>query len=155
MAPAWRFHHRRRLGRDDRARLPRQEYPKRRPIPRLAIDGDPAVVLVHDAVNGREAKSGAFAQFLCGEEWLEDARQHMRGDAGARIAGCQTGEATGTRLRHRGDGCGIELRPDDVRSLRRPARHGIARVHREVEQHLLDHAGVGQHHEIVERVADP
>ena len=51
----------------------------------LARDFDPAVVLRDDAVNRGEAEAGAFADFLGGEERLEDVAERLGVHAAAGV----------------------------------------------------------------------
>ena len=52
-----------------------------RALAQFALHLDPAVMLLDDAEDGGQAEAGAFAQFLGGEERLENARQVFRRDA--------------------------------------------------------------------------
>src|SRR2546426_11168583 len=47
---------------------------ERGPLPRLAVHPDVAAALLHDAVHGREPEARALAEFLGGEERLEQTR---------------------------------------------------------------------------------
>ena len=52
----------------------------------LAVDLDVAVRLLDEAVDHAEAEAGALADFLGGEERLDDLVEQMRRDAAAGIA---------------------------------------------------------------------
>src|SRR5258705_24869 len=60
-------------GLDDRVYL-RQVDLERRAEARFKIDPDESAALSHDAVDGRETEPGTLADFLGGEEGLEDPR---------------------------------------------------------------------------------
>jgi hypothetical protein len=47
------------------------------PLPDLGIGEDEAARLLDDAVDGRQAEAGALADFLGGEEGLEDLAEHV------------------------------------------------------------------------------
>jgi hypothetical protein len=55
------------------------------PVPELAVDGDLAFGLAHDAVDGGEAQPGAAADPLRREEGLEDLLDQQRVDASASV----------------------------------------------------------------------
>src|ERR1019366_6687679 len=59
--------------------------PELRADVRRGIDLDPSLVLLHDPVDGGEAEARALAQFLRGEERIEDPGQDLRGHAGAGV----------------------------------------------------------------------
>src|ERR1035441_9035291 len=50
---------------------------KRRPLPGLALHGDVAAALLHDAIGGREPEARALANFLRREERLEEVGVHL------------------------------------------------------------------------------
>ena len=51
----------------------------------LALDRDPATMLLDDAIDRGEAQPGSAPHFLGGEERIEDARQHRLRDAAAGV----------------------------------------------------------------------
>src|SRR5204863_9521908 len=65
----------------------------------LADDLDPALVLLDDAIDGRQTETGAFANALGGEERLENVGERVRIHAATGIADLQADESAGTRLR--------------------------------------------------------
>ena len=71
----------------DLRRRPRQRNNEFGKCARLGIDVDLAAVLFHDdVVAHRQAKSGALARGLGGEEGIEHLLLHFRGDSGAVVA---------------------------------------------------------------------
>ena len=110
-----------------------------------ALHGDPALVLCDDAIDGGQPKAGALARGLGGEERLEDSAQVLRRDAGpgvgdgemGAVAGGGPGVLNGVGLVDQGDIDGeLEFAASG---------HGVAGVDGEVEQRLLEHAGIGAH----------
>ena len=100
--------------------------------------------LTHDAVDGGEPQPGALAPRLRGEERLEGPLQRRGVHAGAGVGDAQDDVAA---RRHRQD---PRAALGDVhvggRDREPPAlRHGVARVHHEVHEHLLELPGVGAH----------
>src|SRR5438067_6683669 len=65
--------------------MPRQEDAEDRSLADQGIHEHVAVGLLDDAVDGREAKSGALAGFLGGEEWLKDLVDDLARNAAARV----------------------------------------------------------------------
>ena len=64
-----------------------------------AGDLDPALVLLDDAIDRRQPEAGALADFLGGEERLEDPRQMFRRNARAGVAHRQTNKLPGRASR--------------------------------------------------------
>ena len=135
---------RRRLPRVERLVAAGQVDLERRSVPRLAVDPDRASALLDDAVRGREAQPGSLAAFLGGEERLEEPglEGRVHADAGVRDREHDVGPGM-----DRGVAAGELLVERHVAGLEREApsaRHGVARVDDEVDDRLLDLAGVGQ-----------
>ena len=93
------------------------------PWPTRAVAANRAVVLVHDAVGDRQAEAGAAADRLRREERIVDAREMLRRNAGAGV----------------GDLDDAAIRPSTRVDDRQPAaaRHRVARVQEQVQEHLL------------------
>ena len=119
-------------------RQPRQIDAERRAAADLGLDVDHAAGVGHDLVHDREAEPRAVSRFLRREERLEDPGRrcaiHPVTGVGHRQADVVVG--------HRGALHVVRRRSHrDVRELdlqRAAARHRVARVDHEVEQHLLD-----------------
>ena len=77
--------------------LPGQVDLEGRPLPRLAVHVDEAVVLFDDAVNRRQPQAGALADFLGGEEGLEELCQRLFVHAAAVVADRQQDVPPGSR----------------------------------------------------------
>ena len=116
----------------------RQMDGKRRARAELAVDGDEAAGLLDDAVGRRQSEPGALADLLGREEGLEDALEMRLGDAGAGIDHLDQHVIAG------GQDLGAPLqrgREGDVGGAdrQRAARgHGVPRVHREIDDDLLE-----------------
>ena len=67
-------------------RVPGQIDLEGRPLARLAVDIDEAIVLLDHAVNRCQPQAGAFAHFLGGEERLEQMAQSLLVHAAAVVA---------------------------------------------------------------------
>jgi len=96
--------------------------------------------LFGEAVHLAQAQSGAFSDLLGGEERIEHARQGLGRNAPPGVGHRDLGECAGqvlgpVRERHR-------AHPD-----RQPAaaRHGVAGVHRDVEDRELEFGGIDLH----------
>src|SRR5581483_2937474 len=75
----------------------------------FAGDFNPTLVLLDNPIDRGEAKAGAFANFLGGEERLEDAREILRFDTAPRVDDTEAGEAAGPS-----GGMPGKVRPDDL-----------------------------------------
>ena len=100
----------------------RQRQREPRALPDRAVAVNRAVVLAHDAVGDRQAEARAAADRLGREERIVDARQLLRRNAGAGV----------------GD-LGDHAIAVDARRDRQPAaaRHRVAGVEEQVQEHLL------------------
>ena len=102
------------------------------------------LMLLHDAMDGREAEPGAFADFLGREERLEDVRQPFRRNAAAGVAhraGRPPGRVAPRDARR---ACSSEISTSCVvEGQHAAARHGVAGIDGEIGDDLLDHRGVG------------
>ncbi len=121
---------------------PRQVDPEGRAPSRCTLDGDVASVLLDDPVHGGEPEAASLLGRLGREEGLEDplARLLVHPVAGVARLEQDVRPARGGRM-----GC-YERRVElDVARLDRQAsalRHRVARVDREVHDHLLELAGI-------------
>ena len=113
----------------------------------LALAGDVAAGLLDDAIDHRQAKSGALADFLGGEERFEDlffhrsryARAVVRHFDGDVIGGDETGLAEIGAF----GGGDVLCRQRDRAIV--PAGHGVAGVDHEIDDDLLELVDVGLH----------
>src|SRR5204862_3629434 len=96
----------------------------------------------HDSIHGRQAQSRAFAHFFGGEEGFKNAVERNRVHAATRIGDTQANKFAGARFRVHQRGSVIELPHAGGNYESSAARHGVARVHGQVHQHLFDHARV-------------
>ena len=102
-------------------------------------------MLLYNAINRGQAQSGAFARLLGGKERFKNSRENLRGNAGAGIGDTQAHKPTVARLRVALD---FSLGDFPVRGADRQlsaARHGITRVHGEVQKDLFHHAEITAH----------
>src|SRR6266852_1981429 len=109
---------------------------------RMGLYPDETSALFHDAVHGRQAKPGSPAGFLGREEWLENARLGGRVHSVPRVADAYY--HVRARL-HRWARSRVFLVDNRVLRLdgqRAPYRHGVAGVHGQVQQHLLELSGI-------------
>src|SRR3989441_1258231 len=112
---------------------------------RRAVHADIAPALTHDAIHRREAEPGPLTMRLGGEERLEQVRPDLAVHADARVRDAEQHVAPG-RDGGRGRGAlpvdqGVWPPGPQVSTL----GHGVAGVHREVDEHLLDLSGVDPH----------
>ena len=100
-------------------------------------------MLSHHPVDHREPEPGALPGLLRGEEWLEDARLGGRVHPHAGVHDSQDRVRTGRQgLGPVGRGR-LDLDAVGLDTQGAAARHGVARVHRQVHQDLLELARVG------------
>src|ERR1700693_2968349 len=97
---------------------------------RSAADLDGAAVLLHDAVADRKPQARSFAGGLGGEEGVENTVEQLAGDAHAGVGDLDIHGSIlcrGADLDHAAVG------------------HGVARVHEQVQKHLLEAVGRAEH----------
>ena len=121
----------------------RQVQAHHRPVADFGIDPDLATGLLGEAVDHRQAESGALSDRLGGEERVEGAGDHLRRHAGAAVADAQRDVLPGRQL-------ALARRPlvePAVAGLDgQPAagRHRVARIDAQVEQRVLELARVDE-----------
>ena len=123
----------------------RQQDGERGSGPHRAVDGGVAPGLLHDAVHGREPESCPLARRLGREERLEDPAHGLLVHADAGVAYL---DGDVVPLLQPAMIARVARRDVPVRGLHEQltaGRHGVARVHREVHQHLRDLTRVGAH----------
>jgi hypothetical protein len=103
--------------------------------------------LLDDAVDGREPKSRPLPHFLGGEKGLEDLRQQVRSDPGARVRDSKSGiigdrQDLAAHLAHIVGAYRISLDGQSPAAVSL-ALHRIASVDREVDDDLLELARIG------------
>ena len=72
-----------------------QKYVKGGSLAGLAFNFNPALVLLDDAIDGRQAKTGAFADGFCREKRLKNMRQLFGVNARAGIRNAQANKFAG------------------------------------------------------------
>ena len=110
---------------------------------RRALQRDMAAELAHEAEYLRQAEAGAAADRLRREERLEGAITHLGRHAVAVVAHRQRDVAAGLRVRIAAQPGGIQRRPPRRDRDRAAARHGIARVQRQIQQRGFQLRGIG------------
>jgi hypothetical protein len=121
--------------------VPREVHAERRAAAGRAVDLDAAAALRDDAVHRREPEPRALAEALRGEERLEDTGARRGVHARSRVGDRELDVAARRDAR----GGGPARRELDLprRDHEAPAvGHRVARVHREVHEHLLELAGI-------------
>ena len=101
-----------------------------------------AVVLFHNAVHGRESKPGALAQLLGGEEGLEETLLGLRVHAGPGVRDGQHHVRAGLHFYAVLHILLIESHVGRLDGQLAAVGHCVARVDRQVHEHLLDLPGV-------------
>jgi len=102
-------------------------------------------VLVDNAIDGGQPQPRAFPHALGGKERIKDAPQILRRDAAAIIRDAQAHKPAGSRLRVRPPRRRLHFEFRDFNGQQAAFGHGVARVHRQVQKHLLHHAIVSLH----------
>jgi hypothetical protein len=123
----------------------RQVDPEHRPVARLAVQADLTARRRDDPVHGRQAEPRALALALGREERLEDARGHLRLHPAAVVGDRQPHVAPRRELGMIVEEVTVELHLAGLDHEAPAVLHGVAGIHRQVDQHLLDLAGVGPH----------
>ena len=106
-------------------------------MPGLAVDVDEPTRLLDDAVYGGQAHAGSMASLLGREEGLEDAHPRLLVHADAGVGDREQEVGTGDRPgmgRHVG---WVELDVAELDGELAAVGHGVARVHREIDDDLL------------------
>src|SRR5260370_15109426 len=111
-------------------------------LPGPALDLDPALVLLDDAVTRGEAEAGSPLDALGGEKGLEDAGQIFRGYAAAGVGEGEADEAAGGGLRILPGARFINEDGGSLNGEAASAGHGVTRVDGKVPNDLLEHAQV-------------
>ena len=101
------------------------------------------MVLLHDAVHGGQAQTGAVALLLGCEEWFENAAERFLLHAGAGVGHGEAGKLARTRGGLRGRWRRRDCACAEVDRDGAALGHGIACVDEQVHHDLLDHARVG------------
>ena len=118
--------------------MPRQEDAERGALARFRIHIDEAAGLLDDAIDGRQPKAGALADFLGGEERLEDLVDDVGGNPGAGVGDI---DPDIIRRRHALVGHLRGFIRCQIAGLHRQlaaVRHRVASVDREIDDHLLE-----------------
>ena len=107
---------------------------ERRALSRFAVCSDESTVALHDGQRGREPEAGALADFLGGEKGIEDFLDDSRRNAGPSVLDLDKNVRSQFCLWVQAGVMRVEaevLGGDDQLAA---IRHGIARVHTEIEQ---------------------
>ncbi len=103
-----------------------------------------AAALLHDAVGGGEAEAGAFPLTLRGEEGLEHPRQRRLVHAVPSVADRDHHVRPGShQLALPGVTAAFQVDVGRLDHQAAAARHRVPRVHRQIDDHLLDLPGIG------------
>ena len=121
----------------------RQRDGEGRAVAGFGVDPDVPAGLGDDPVDDGQAEPGS-AVLLSGEERLEYVLGNLGGHSGAGVADPQPHVAALSRPGAPGDGVGVHGYVAGVDGQRAASGHGVAGVDREVHQHLVQLAGVGQ-----------
>ena len=103
------------------------------------------VTLADDAIDGGESQAGPFADLLGGEKRLKNAGARGFVHSAAGVLDRQERIIHGARLKI--DATRIHIQQGIAGSDGQlpPLRHGVARIDGQVQEHLLDLAGIGLH----------
>ena len=127
-----------------RGMLQRQVDTEGRAVPGLAVDLHEPAMVIDYAVDHGEAEAGAFAPFFRGVKRFENMRLHLLADPAAGIDHADAGVA----LRFHPRELLAQFRAGDGGALERDRAalgHRVARVHAEIQQHLVKLAPVRFH----------
>src|SRR5207237_7787889 len=85
-----------------------------------------------------KAKPSSFARFFGGEEWIVNLLDDSGRNAQSGIANPERDVSAGFRIRRHGSVAFIDLHVVRPNHERAAIRHGIARVHAQIHQHLVE-----------------
>ena len=108
-----------------------------RALPRITEDLDPALVLLHDAIDRGQAHARALADLTGGEERLENAGARGLVHAVARICYTEAHELPLPRLRVLRGARGGDLHQARGHAQTTAAGHGVAGIDNEIRHHLF------------------
>src|SRR5262249_43588975 len=108
----------------------------------LAIDNRMPARLLDEAVDLGQPQPAALANFLSGEERLENAAEMLLSDAEASVADRQHQVVAGIDALEAGNITLVEMHVRGLDDQLATLRHGIARVEREVEEGGLELVGI-------------
>ena len=111
----------------------------------LAVQPDVAAALLDDAVGHGEAEPGALSQFLGGEEGFEGTGLHFAIHAVAGVAHNDLHVLAGFEIFGLADRVRIDGEIARLNGEASASRHGVLRVHGQIDEHLLDLIRVGLH----------
>ena len=125
--------------------LPRAGNPERGALARRAVRLDPPPMLHDNPVDHRQPEARALVRFLRREERFERVRERFLAHAAPGVGDREAQEPARTARSYRPGLALADLDGRDVQRDRPPVRHRIARVHSQVHDDLLEHAGVRLH----------
>ena len=131
--------------------LARQIDPECGSLAGLAVDPDVAAALLDDAVHRGQPQAGSLALLLGGEERLEDPRLRDSVHAEAGVADGEVDVRPGLHAHVAGRMLFVEIHVGCLDGELASVGHGIAGVHHQIHEDLLDLAWVGPHHAEVRR----
>jgi hypothetical protein len=112
---------------------------------RLGVDPDTPAGLGDDPVDGGQAQAGSCSFPFGREERLEGMLDDLGGHAGTAVADPKPHVPPAPGLRAPGDGVSVDGDVAGIDHQGPAARHRVPGIHREIHQHLLQLARVGQH----------
>ena len=118
----------------------------------MAFHLGPAVVQLHDSINGGKAQPDSFADSLGGEKRFKDATQRRLVHARACVADPQTNEMARAGLGMILHISIVDFRAEGAEDQSASFGHGVARVDGQVHDQLLHHTRVRHHGRQVRRV---
>ncbi len=121
--------------------------------PRLGVDSHGPVGLRDDPVHGGQPEAGSLALRLGGEERLEDPLDDLLRYPYPGVTDLEADVAAWREVGPVGCVCFVHVRVGGLQGQYPAALHGIPGVNRDVDQHLLDLAAVGQHRAEIRRQA--
>ena len=112
-------------------------------MPFFAVHPDVATTLLHDPVDRREPETRSFSFLFGGEKWIENSFSCFFAHAGAGIADGQHNILTRQHADVLAGIFAVEFGAGGFDRQTAALRHGVTRIHDQIDQHLFDLSGIG------------
>src|SRR5262249_14529980 len=112
-------------------------------VAHFAVHSDIATALFDDSVYRGQAEASALAGFFGGEERLKNTGENLLAHPTAGVGNCQTNVVARMRFGSVLAIVSVEMGTRNFESELSAAGHGVARIHNQVHNHLLELSGIG------------
>src|ERR1051326_6913578 len=123
-------------------------------FPQFAFDFHPPLMLLDDAINSRQPKTGPLPHLLGGKEWLENSAEILWRNAATSVNGTQADKPAQMCFVMLSNVAGIYFHDGNLNCQLSALGHGVAGIHRQIQEDLLHHAGVSMNRSGLREIAD-